>query len=89
MVKTYWGSGGVAPHINLGTRWKWLVSFMSQPLYSQGKNSKYPLDRRLDWPQTLSCQYKIELVFQGCESHRQCRKTFSSDSTMHLCVNIY
>jgi len=33
-MKTYWGSGSIVPCIlNLGTRWRWVVSFTSQPLY--------------------------------------------------------
>jgi hypothetical protein len=33
-----WGSGGIAPHIlNLGARWRWVVSFTHQPLYSLWK----------------------------------------------------
>jgi len=31
-MKVYWGNGGIAPHTDLGTRWKWEVSFKSQPL---------------------------------------------------------
>jgi hypothetical protein len=43
------GSGGIAPCIlDLGIRWKWVVSFMPQLLYPpQGKSLWYPLDRRL------------------------------------------
>jgi hypothetical protein len=38
-MKAYWGSGGVAPRIlDLGTRWRWVVSFTPQPLYPQGKS---------------------------------------------------
>jgi hypothetical protein len=45
-------SGGVAPRIlDLGTRWKWVVSFTPRPLYTQGKSPCYPLDRRLGGPQ--------------------------------------
>jgi hypothetical protein len=33
-MKTYWGSGGIAPHIlDLGIRWRWVVSFTPRPLY--------------------------------------------------------
>jgi len=33
-MKTYWGSGGIAPHIlNLGTRWGCLVSYTPWPFY--------------------------------------------------------
>jgi len=32
-------SGGTAPRIlDLGTRWRWVVGFTPQPLYSQGKS---------------------------------------------------
>jgi hypothetical protein len=42
-MKAYEGSRGIAPRIlDLGTRWKWVVSFT--PIYFRGKN---PLDRRL------------------------------------------
>jgi hypothetical protein len=33
-MKTYWGTEGIAPRIlNLGTRWRWVVSFAPRPLY--------------------------------------------------------
>jgi hypothetical protein len=38
-------------HYDLGTRWRWVVSFTPRPLYHQGKSSWYPLDRRLGGPQ--------------------------------------
>jgi hypothetical protein len=54
-MKTYTGSGGIAPRIlDLGTRWRGMVSFTPRPLYPQGKNSRYPLDRRLSGPQSRS-----------------------------------
>jgi hypothetical protein len=47
-MKAYWGSGGISPCIlNFGTTWRWVVSFMPQPIYPQGKSPWYPLDRRL------------------------------------------
>jgi hypothetical protein len=49
------GNGGISPRIlDLGTRWRWVVSFTPQPLYSQGKDPWYPLDRRLGGPQSRS-----------------------------------
>jgi hypothetical protein len=34
-MKTYWGSEGITPQIlNLGTIWRWMVSFIPRPLYS-------------------------------------------------------
>jgi hypothetical protein len=54
-VKTYMGSRGIAPLIlDLGTRWRWVVCFTHRPLYPQGKNHRYPLDRRLGGPQSRS-----------------------------------
>jgi hypothetical protein len=36
-TKTYWGSGGKAARIlNLGTTWRWVVSFTLRPLYLRG-----------------------------------------------------
>jgi hypothetical protein len=33
-MKKYWGSGGIASHVlDLGTRWRWVVSFTPRPLY--------------------------------------------------------
>jgi hypothetical protein len=38
-MKTYWGSEGIAQRIlELGTRWRWVVSFTPRPLYPQGKS---------------------------------------------------
>jgi hypothetical protein len=47
-MEACWGSGGISPRIfDLGTRWRWLVSFTPRPLYPWGKSLLYPLDRRL------------------------------------------
>jgi len=54
-MKTYWGSGGIDPHILVfGTRWRRVVSFMPRPLYPQGKSPQYPLDKRLGGSQNHS-----------------------------------
>jgi hypothetical protein len=46
----YWGNGGIAPRIlNLSARWRWVVSFILQPLYPW-----YPLDRKLGGLQSPS-----------------------------------
>jgi hypothetical protein len=39
---------------DLGARWRWVVSFTTRPLYPQGKNPWYPLDRGLGGPQNRS-----------------------------------
>jgi hypothetical protein len=38
--------------LDLGSRWRWMVSFVPWPRYPQGKGPWYPLDRRLGWPQS-------------------------------------
>jgi hypothetical protein len=54
-MKTNSGSEGIAPRIlDLGTIWRWVVSFTPQPLYPQGKSPRCPLDRRLGGPQSRS-----------------------------------
>jgi hypothetical protein len=54
-MKTYLGIGDIAPGIlDLGTRWRWVVSFTSRPLYPQGKRPWYQLDRRVGGPQNWS-----------------------------------
>jgi hypothetical protein len=38
-MKTHW-SGGIAPRIlNLGTRWRWVVSLTPRPLYTPGERA--------------------------------------------------
>jgi hypothetical protein len=34
------GSGGIAPRINFGARWRWVVSFTPRPLHSRGKKPR-------------------------------------------------
>jgi hypothetical protein len=42
------GSGCIYPHsLDLGKRWKWMVSFTPRLLYSQRKSPRHSLDRRL------------------------------------------
>jgi hypothetical protein len=50
-MKTYLWNGVIAPRIlNLGSRWSSVVGHSIR----REKNPHYPLDRRLDWPQTQS-----------------------------------
>jgi hypothetical protein len=54
-MKANRGSGSIALRIlDLGIRWRWVVSFAPRPLYSQENRPWYPLDRRLDGLQILS-----------------------------------
>jgi hypothetical protein len=54
-MKAHWGVD-VQLHsfFDLGTRWRWVVSFTPRLLYSQRKSSQYPLDGRLDGPKSCS-----------------------------------
>jgi hypothetical protein len=52
-MKAYWRGGGLAPRIlDLGTRWRPVVSFTPRPLYPQGKRPRYPWDWSLGGPQS-------------------------------------
>jgi hypothetical protein len=52
-MTAYWGVD-VYIHalFDLGTGWRWAVSFTPRPLYPQGKSPWYPSDRRLGGPQS-------------------------------------
>jgi hypothetical protein len=64
-----WGSGGSSTILNLGTRWRRVISFTSLSLYPQGKSPRYPLDRRLCGPQSRSgcCGEEKNLALPGIE----------------------
>jgi hypothetical protein len=49
--------------LDLGTRWRWMVSFRSWLLYPRGKNPQYSLDRRLCGPQSWSGCCGVERNF--------------------------
>jgi len=64
-MKAYCGSGGIEPSIlDLSIRWRCVVSFTPQPLYSQGKSPWYPLERRLGGPQSQSGHSGAEKNYQ-------------------------
>jgi hypothetical protein len=46
-MKMYWGN-------DIGTKWRWVVSFTLRWIYSQGNIPWYPLDRKLGGPQSRS-----------------------------------
>jgi hypothetical protein len=59
-MKAYQWSGDIASRLlDLGTKWRWAVSYMTRPLYPQGKSPWYPLDRRLAGPQSRVVKKKI------------------------------
>jgi hypothetical protein len=49
-----WGSGCIDPYtLDLGTNWRWVISFTPRPLYSRGNNPRYSLDKGLVGTQNL------------------------------------
>jgi hypothetical protein len=74
-----WVSRGIAPRIlNLGTRWRWVVSFKPRPIYPPGNSTKYPLDRRVGRPENRSGrggEEKKSLTLPGIEPRpsRSCK----------------
>jgi len=58
-TKTLRGSGGVAPRsLNLGTRWRWAVTFTPRPLYPKGKHPWDPLHRKVGRLQSQPVWFK-------------------------------
>jgi hypothetical protein len=48
MSSDIWRNGGMVPFIlQLGIRWRWVASYLNRPLYSWGKNPRYPVDKRI------------------------------------------
>jgi hypothetical protein len=65
-----WASGGTAPHIlNLGTSWRWVVSFTPRPLYLRGKSPQYHLYRSSGGLQSLEAmaEKKLLIALSGLE----------------------
>jgi hypothetical protein len=65
---TPWKRMGESRHscntLDLGTRWRWVPSFMLRPLYTRGMRPGYPSHRRLGESQSLSgrCQEEVKLL---------------------------
>jgi hypothetical protein len=54
-MKAYWGVElQLHSFFDLGTRWRWVVSFTPLPLYLQEEGPWYPLDRRVGGLQSHS-----------------------------------
>jgi hypothetical protein len=46
-----WPTACIDPYfLNLGTSWRWVVSFTPRPLYPRGKSHRSPLDSTLGGP---------------------------------------
>jgi hypothetical protein len=74
-MKTYWRSEVIVPRIlDLCTRWRWVVNFTPLPLYLQGKNPWYPLERihsNIIFP-SMSRSSKWSLPFRFCNLNIAC-----------------
>jgi hypothetical protein len=67
-----WGGWYSFTILDLGTRWRWVVSFTTWPLYPRGNYPQYPLDRRLNGPQRQSgrCGKEKNLALPGIKLGR-------------------
>jgi hypothetical protein len=86
-MKAYWESGcKLHSFFDLGTRWRWVVSFTTRPLYPQGKSPWYPFNGRLGGPQSRSGHYTNDnhanAVFKrfwvSSQTYNFCFKHFST-----------
>jgi hypothetical protein len=61
--------------LDLGGRWRWVVSCTPRSLYARGKSPRYPLDRGLGGPQNRSGRWHCrELTANSPSLYRQiCR----------------
>jgi hypothetical protein len=66
-----WGSGCIDPHfIDLGTSWRWVVSFMSRPLYPRERAS-VPIVWKVGWtpePVWTTCKSENFWPYRGSNS---------------------
>lgn len=54
-TKTHWGIRWIDPlNLNLDTIWRWMVNFTHRPHYPPGNKPRYPLNKRLDGPNSRS-----------------------------------
>jgi len=80
-MKTYWGGGITPPILNFGTRWRWVVSFTSRPLYPLGKLPRSLLDTWLSGPQGRFGRGGEEKYSQP-QPGFMCLRTGSSDTLL-------
>jgi hypothetical protein len=89
-MKTYWGSGAIAPRLHdLGTRWRGVVSFTPRPLYPQGKSPRNPLDRRLGGPLEKVVKRKVCSPCLESNSARPARSLVSKSTELSLLLLLH
>jgi hypothetical protein len=81
--------------LDLGSRWRWVVSFTPWRIYPRGKSTRCPLDRRLGGPQCLYGRLEVENISCPCrESNpdRPVRNPLPNSLSYHgdklYCTNI-
>jgi hypothetical protein len=81
------GSGSIDPCIlDLGTSWRWVVSFKHQPLYPRRNSPRQPLDRRLGGPRTaLDDAVKIRISPLPALKLRTFGRLYHSQPLHRLC----
>jgi hypothetical protein len=62
-MKTYGERRYSTTILDLGTRWRWVVSFTPRPLYSRGKSPRYSFNRKLGGPRSQSGRYGERIFF--------------------------
>jgi hypothetical protein len=60
--------------VDLGTIWRWVVSFMSQPLCSCGKSAQSALNRMLFGSQSQSGSCEVEKISCPCQQSNPSQK---------------
>jgi hypothetical protein len=84
-----WGSGCVDPHfLDLGSSWRWVVSFTPRPLHRRGRTSRFSLDRRLGGPQNRSWRLGDETVVLPVAS-RYTDCAIAAPSNRSTCYNTF
>jgi hypothetical protein len=81
-LKAYWGSGGTALcMLDLGTRWKCVVSFTLRPPYPPGKEPLVPIGKKAgtQWKFVLCVKFKSPLASVANSS--LCFTTFIPEET--------
>jgi hypothetical protein len=73
-LEDVWGSGCINPHfLDLGTSWRWVVSFMPWLPYPRGNRPRCPLHRRLGGPQSRSGSSGEKKNLAPCRDLNPCR----------------
>jgi hypothetical protein len=83
------GCGSISINfLDLRTRQSWVVSFTPRLLYSHGKSLRYPLNRRLDGPQSRSERCGGESIPCPCQESNPDRNITLCNASYQLVQNL-